>query len=124
MAKEERNNDIGRNGRRLINSTQLIQWLILGLIAGGFSIGGISFVNKDTADTISSLKVRSAVIEQQVRAIQNIDGVKEKRIDEKFQELRDDINELKKQLEEYQKEQRAVNKNLMNTLRKILDKQK
>ena len=101
-----------------------LQWIIVALLAGGFSIGGIKFVNKDTSDSIATLDKRSAVIEQKVRSLETINDVKEQAMNEKLQDIKEDVAELKDEFKKFQEEQRTVNKSLMNTMRKLLEKQK
>ena len=109
------------NGIKLNNG---LQWLIVALIAGGFGIGGTKFVNKDTSDSIATLDKRSAVIEQKVRSLETINDVKEQAMNEKLQDIKEDVSELKDEFKKFQEEQRAVNQTLMKTMRKLLEKDK
>ena len=117
--KDQRIENNGREARRLMNGN-IIQWFILAVVAGGFSFGGATFISKDTSD----IKIRTAELEQKIETLRSVGTLDRYRLEEKYDNLKEDIKELKEEFRKYQEEQRAVNKTLMNTMRKILEKQK
>lgn len=117
MARDQRVDNDGRGSRKLLNMDRIAQYLVIFLVTGGVSVGGIQFVKQGTVDTLATLKTEHLLLKQQMNHIKDLDTLGDESVQKQ-------INSIQKELSEFKEDQKATNVEMMKKLEEILKESK